>query len=101
MIAYRAYYLDDAGCFTHAKWVRTLTDDEAIRRARKFLASSVKCELWQGTRLSLASRSTIGSALIRAPAKPISAAIHLDHAADLATHQIGTSLGRSTLRNVT
>ena len=51
MIAYRAYYLDDAGRFTHAEWVRALTDDDAIRRARKFVATSVKCELWQGTRL--------------------------------------------------
>ena len=51
MIAYRAHYLDDAGCFTHAEWVRALNDDEAILRARKFVATSVKCELWQGARV--------------------------------------------------
>lgn len=51
MVAYRVYFLDGVNRFTHAEWVKAETDEEAIQRARRFMATAVKCEIWQDSRL--------------------------------------------------
>jgi hypothetical protein len=51
MVAYRVYFLDDVNRFTHAERVKADTDEQAVRRARPFMATAVKCEIWQGSRL--------------------------------------------------
>lgn len=50
MPSYRLYHIDGLGSFTAAEWIMAENDIWATDAARH-LKRSVKCEVWQGSRM--------------------------------------------------
>jgi hypothetical protein len=51
MASYRLYCLDGDGRISLAEWIDASDDDDAMRQAHDLKLHSLKCEIWQGTRL--------------------------------------------------
>ena len=51
MTAYRVYRLDGISRQTSAEWVEAKTDVEAVEDVKRAMGTSVRCEIWRGTRL--------------------------------------------------
>lgn len=51
MATYRLYCMDGTGKIGLADWLEAEDDYDAVRQARKMKTDTLKCEVWQGTRL--------------------------------------------------
>lgn len=51
MSSYRLYCLDGDGRISLADWIDASDDEDAVRQAHVLKLHSLKCEIWQGTRL--------------------------------------------------